>query len=951
MIPTATYRLQFRNSMTFDRAAALVPYLKNLGISHLYASPIFTATKASTHGYDVTDANEIEPSIGGREGFERLVAELKAQGLGLIIDIVPNHMASSLENAWWRDVLEYGKESRYARHFDIDWSRRLTLPFLGDTFDAVLGNGEIAIKPDPVTGKPTFAYYDNYYPLAPATWQGREAEILALTDKAAIADLHERQPWKLMSWRDAARSLSYRRFFEVTGLVGMRVEDKIVFDDTHRLILELVRTGAVDGLRIDHIDGLADPKAYLARLRQEVGPACYITVEKILAKGEQLPDDWPVSGTTGYEFIASLAEVLVDDKQIDNLRQAYETVTGAPVDMRAELRAAKLLMVDRNFEGEFTRLLALALSIASELQIAQEESVVRQALRELLIAFPVYRTYGTAEGLPPTDICLLHRIVERVKTLENPPQPEALTFLSRLLTGDVPVSSQEEATQFRVRFQQLTGPLMAKSVEDTLFFRQNMGLALNEVGAEPVTHHFSIERFHHEMKTRQARQPDALSGTSTHDTKRGEDARARLYTLTEAPEQWSECLARWRQMNQTHVKFLNDGTAPKSADTWMLYQALTGVWPPMLQPQDETGLNALKIRFEAFVEKALREAKLRTDWVDSNEAYETAMLDYARYLLAPDNQTFLQDFYRSLQPFIRAGLVNSLTQTVIKLTAPGVPDIYQGSEALNFSLVDPDNRREPDFATLAQQLDQLTPGVFSREESWLDGQVNQYATAALLRLRQQNLGPGGYQVGGFPPGWGEWNDKYRDTVREYWKGDNVTNDFAARLLGSGDLYDLRGRRSWSSVNFITAHDGFTLNDLVSYNDKHNEANGEDNNDGHNDNRSCNYGAEGPTDDEGINAIRERQKRNFLTTLLFSHGTPMLLAGDEFGRSQMGNNNGYCQDSEISWVHWDNLPETANALREFTRHLIQLRATQPLLRRESWRDGLEIRWFNAGGGAQ
>ncbi|ECE1516747.1 malto-oligosyltrehalose trehalohydrolase [Salmonella enterica] len=480
------------------------------------------------------------------------------------------------------------------------------------------------------------------------------------------------------------------------------------------------------------------PKAYLARLRQEVGPACYITVEKILAKGEQLPDDWPVSGTTGYEFIASLAEVLVDDEQIDNLRQAYETVKGAPVDMRAELRAAKLLMVDRNFEGEFTRLLALALSIASELQIAQEESVVRQALRELLIAFPVYRTYGTAEGLPPTDICLLHRIVERVKTLENPPQPEALTFLSRLLTGDVPTSSQEEATQFRVRFQQLTGPLMAKSVEDTLFFRQNMGLALNEVGAEPVTHHFSIERFHHEMKTRQARQPDALSGTSTHDTKRGEDARARLYTLTEAPEQWSECLARWRQMNQTHVKFLNDGTAPKSADTWMLYQALTGVWPPTLQPQDETGLNALKTRFEAFVEKALREAKLRTDWVDSNEAYETAMLDYARYLLAPDNQTFLQDFYRSLQPFIRAGLVNSLTQTVIKLTAPGVPDIYQGSEALNFSLVDPDNRREPDFATLAQQLDQLTPGVFSREESWLNGQVNQYVTAALLRLRQQN---------------------------------------------------------------------------------------------------------------------------------------------------------------------------------------------------------------------
>ncbi|ENA6187568.1 glycogen debranching protein GlgX [Salmonella enterica subsp. enterica] len=244
------------------------------------------------------------------------------------------------------------------------------------------------------------------------------------------------------------------------------------------------------------------------------------------------------------------------------------------------------------------------------------------------------------------------------------------------------------------------------------------------------------------------------------------------------------------------------------------------------------------------------------------------------------------------------------------------------------------------------------PEGFDQRGGFFDA-VTQDPVLAKLKLIGEpwDIGPGGYQVGGFPPGWGEWNDKYRDTVREYWKGDNVTNDFAARLLGSGDLYDLRGRRPWSSVNFITAHDGFTLNDLVSYNDKHNEANGEDNNDGHNDNRSCNYGAEGPTDDEGINAIREQQKRNFLTTLLFSHGTPMLLAGDEFGRSQMGNNNGYCQDSEISWVHWDNLPETANALREFTRHLIQLRATQPLLRRESWRDGLEIRWFNAGGGAQ
>lgn len=292
MIPTATWRIQFRNGMTFDRAASLVPYLQQLGISHLYASPIFTAARDSTHGYDVTDANEIDPAIGGRAGFERLVSALKAAGLGLILDIVPNHMSTSLENAWWRDVIEHGEKSRYARHFDIDWSRRLTLPFLGDDFDVVLANGEISIQRDPNTGKPALAVYDNFYPLTPESWMGREEEVLNLREPEAIARLHDQQPWRLSSWRDAPRDLSWRRFFEITGLVGVRVEDDAVFDDSHALILALVRSGAVDGLRIDHVDGLADPRAYLQRLRQEAGADCYITVEKILSKGENLPADW-----------------------------------------------------------------------------------------------------------------------------------------------------------------------------------------------------------------------------------------------------------------------------------------------------------------------------------------------------------------------------------------------------------------------------------------------------------------------------------------------------------------------------------------------------------------------------------------------------------------------------------------------------------------------------------
>lgn len=737
-IPTATWRIQFRNGMTFDRAAQLVPYLKRLGISHLYASPIFTATADSTHGYDVTDANEIDPVLGGRAAFDRMVKALQEAGLGLILDIVPNHMAASLENAWWRDVIEHGEKSRYARYFDIDWSRRLTLPFLGDTFETVLENGELAVKADPHTGKPALAYYDSFYPLTPESWQGREEEVLRLTDKAAIAKLHERQPWRLMSWRDAPRDLSYRRFFEITGLVGMRVEDPAVFEDTHRLILELVHSGAVDGLRVDHVDGLADPQGYLARLREQAGADCYITVEKILGKDEQIPTDWPVSGTTGYEFIESLSDVLVDGDNIRLLRKAYDEVTGKPVNMAAELRSAKLLMTDRNFAGEFSTLLRLAMAIARTDSVAIEEQAVRAALRELLIAFPVYRTYGTAAGLPAESNEMLQRVAEKVRTSANAPAPEALDFLTRILGGDVSPQASDEATHFRTRFQQLTGPLMAKSVEDTLFFRQNMELALNEVGAEPIPRAFSLDRFHSEMKTRLERQPDALSGTSTHDTKRGEDARARLYTLTEAPERWAECVARWRQMNRSKICQLDDGAAPKPAVEWMLYQALAGVWPPALHPQDEAGLQALEERFLPFVEKALREAKLRTDWADSNDAYEKAVLDYVRHLLSPANQAFLQDFTAALQPFIRAGLVNSLTQTIIKLTAPGVPDIYQGSEALNFSLVDPDNRREPDFAALDAMLNGHETPETATEESWLSGRLKQHVIARLLHLRQQN---------------------------------------------------------------------------------------------------------------------------------------------------------------------------------------------------------------------
>lgn len=734
--PTATYRLQFRNGMTFDRASALVPYLKQLGISHLYASPIFTATSESTHGYDVTDANEIDPAIGGRAGFDRMVQVLKDAGLGLILDIVPNHMAASLETPWWRDVIEHGAKSQYARHFDIDWSRRLTLPVLGDDFDAVLEAGDLAVKSDPKTGKPVFAYFESFFPLNPATYEGREAEILGSSDQASLSQLHDKQPYRLTSWRDAASDLSYRRFFEVTGLAGVRVEDEQVFEESHRLILELVRSGAVQGLRLDHIDGLADPKGYLDRLRRAVGPDCYIVVEKILGEGEQLPADWPVSGTTGYEFIAALSHALVDGTKLEALQSAYEEIGESRLDAKEQLRAAKRLMVSRNFAGEVSVLVKLAEKIAEEAGRPATADELKVALSEMLIAFPVYRTYGTLEGMRADDKALLDNVIAEIGEAGHTVSTEALALMTGILKGDVPASAAQDAVTFRTKFQQLTGPIMAKSVEDTLFFRYNMLLGLNEVGAEPIRPAFSLDHFHEEMRIRKERQPMGISGTSTHDTKRGEDARARLYALSEAPEVWIKAVERWREMNANFVQQLPDGPVPEPEVEWMIYQALAGVLPPRFDADDDKTVEEVKERFLAYLEKALREAKLKTDWSDSNEDYEKAVIDYASHLFSKENRDFLRSFAETIKPFIEAGLANGLTQTIIKLMAPGIPDIYQGSEGFDFSLVDPDNRHEPDYDALSSRLGEGRKPDATDVYAWHDGSLKQSVIATLLHLRR-----------------------------------------------------------------------------------------------------------------------------------------------------------------------------------------------------------------------
>jgi (1->4)-alpha-D-glucan 1-alpha-D-glucosylmutase len=787
--PFATYRLQFRSGMDFRRAAALVPHLAKLGVSHLYASPIFEATPGSTHGYDVTDYGALDTALGGADGFAELAAALREHGVGLILDIVPNHMGASPGNEWWRDVLEWGRSSAYADHFDIDWAApKLLVPALASSYGQALTSGAFSLAFDAGTGSCSFGYNGLLLPLAPPSYAhviGRldpatcgalarrfavasqedsaqlkgdlaalaedaavrtaiiEATEAIAADREAIHQLHESQVWRLVHWRAAREQLTYRRFFEIADLVGVRVERQSVFEEVHGLVLSLIAAGDVDGLRIDHVDGLADPRRYLEQLQATAGidDGLYVVVEKILGRDEELRADWPVAGTTGYEFIAALAGLFTEPQGLAVLDAHWQQFAG-PADFAAEIKRAKREMMWRNLAGELDILKDMVLSLTDRDPMTRDfgADTIRRALVEFVAALPLYRTYVNVDGASPQDEAVIEAAVASAKASRQVDDEESIDFIGRLMRLDfTSPEDQAAALLFVTRFQQTTGAVMAKAVEDTVFYRLNRLIALNEVGGDPDPKDLGLEPFHAAMALRRQNQPYGLSATATHDTKRGEDARARLYGLSEMAGEWGEAVMRWHGMLAPAIVELPEGLAPEPNIEWMFYQAAAGAWPLDLGPGDVAGLAAFRQRLGDFMEKAVREAKLRTTWIASHQPYEQAIRNFVALALDPARSgAFLGDFTAVIKPLMVAGALTSLTQTLVKLVAPGIPDIYQGSEGFDLSFVDPDNRRPIDFELRAAMVESgKIAELGAMTEGWKSGALKLHLLRCGLSLRQR----------------------------------------------------------------------------------------------------------------------------------------------------------------------------------------------------------------------
>jgi (1->4)-alpha-D-glucan 1-alpha-D-glucosylmutase len=710
MTPRATMRLQLHKDFTFADAAALVPYLVDLGISHVYSSPILTARAGSIHGYDVIDPTTVNPELGGESAFRDFVAVLRKAGLGLIVDIVPNHMAvGGSDNLWWTDVLRHGRSSRYANFFDIDWESddpalhgKVLAPFLGRPYGEALNDIQRGQTP---TGEPVIRYFDNEFPIDPAT----------ANDPGDLHELLERQHYRLAWWGAAGDEINWRRFFDINGLAALRIEDPVVFEATHATLFRLYADNLIDGFRVDHVDGLSDPPGYCRRLRRRLDELAtdrhaYLVIEKILGTGESLPTDWGVDGTSGYDFMNDVSALQHDADSATILGRLWHDATHRPADFHQEEVTARLEILENGFDAQLKAVTTALHDIARSDRNTRDTSAaaIRRGLIALLSHFPVYRTYDAGSKRSASDQTAFAKALAATK------QTSVLDQLGRWLGGE---PGHKTAN---TRFQQLSAPIAAKAVEDTAFYRYGRLLSRNDVGFDAARLGSTAADFHRACAERMAIFPDGMLTTATHDHKRGEDLRARLAVISEIPDAWAAFLTQCRAIG---------GQKPDPADEIMLYQMIVGAWPPELTQSDAAGCKAFVERLAGWQQKALREAKLRTDWTTPNETYEATARDFLFGLFERNGQflSIAQSFIDTIAP---AGTVNSLAQTVLKMTVPGMPDFFQGTEFWDFSLVDPDNRRPVDYDA-RRQVNTATA------QSWRDGRIKQAVIRQVLAFRRR----------------------------------------------------------------------------------------------------------------------------------------------------------------------------------------------------------------------
>jgi (1->4)-alpha-D-glucan 1-alpha-D-glucosylmutase len=823
-IPRATYRLQFHAGFRFADAAALASYLADLGVSHVYASPWLKARPGSRHGYDLVDHASLNPELGDEADFRAMCGAFRANGLGQILDFVPNHMGvGGADNPWWLDVLEWGEGSDYAGWFDIDWDPdrrylhgKLLVPILGAQYGAVLEAGELALRFDSAAGRfDVWAYGTHRLPICPLQYarilgdahaelerlgdafsglpdwrphvarhaRDLQAELAALAAtredvRAAIDDavsalngrpgeldswraldaLIQDQHWRVAHFRVAADDINYRRFFNINELAGVRMELPELFAHAHGLVFALLADGTLDGLRIDHVDGLLDPKGYLNRLRELAPRPFYLVVEKILSRHEALREDWPVQGTTGYEFANLVLALQFDPAGEAPLSDAIAAFAGPQPPFAEVVQACKRRIMANEMASELNVLARDAARIARQNPRSADftRNILHRGLQEIVAAFPVYRTYVDGAASPTeADLRDLDWAVAQARKRDPDLDPSVFDFLRALLSTELiraPRSgfSRHAVTRFAMRLQQYSGPVMAKGLEDTAFYRWHRLVALNEVGGHPDQFGTSLPAFHRANAQRAKRWPDAMLATSTHDTKRGEDVRARLAVLSELPEEWSRQVQAWSRILRARRGDVNGSAPPDRSDEYLLWQLLLGAWPAELtgtgRPPAEA-LRELEQRLAGAMVKSLREARLRSGWAAPDLAYEQAVLGFLHDALDADaSSTFFDAFLPFQARVARLGVENSLVQTALKLTLPGMPDLYQGAELWDLSLVDPDNRRPVDFgrrATLLEEVRQALradPAAALREMlvNWQDGRIKLALTAMILDVRRRH---------------------------------------------------------------------------------------------------------------------------------------------------------------------------------------------------------------------